>query len=328
LVEKPTVDFSFSAGQDANVIFKNLTSDNATSYRWEFGDGLFSVEKNITHDFLKDGEYKVTLTATNACGDAKIVKTIKVETLPRAAFSINANKGCVPFTLQITNQASASATQYAWRFPGAEKDTSSQKNPVVKYTKSGTYDIFLTVKNGKGKDSIVKKNILVLEDKPVANFEVKTNLLKADFMNKSTNYTAIKWEFGDVKNTSIEEKPTFLFAKNGIYKVTLTATNQCGISKLTKDVEVIDKVECDSIVCTISPNPATEIATITFNAGRYTKMPYIFCTVDGKVISRGDFDENQNSFEFDLTRLAGGIYILYMKCDKRVITKKILKLDY
>ncbi len=326
LTEKPTADFSFTAAQDAKINFKNLTSNNATSYRWEFGDATFSIDKDPSHDFVKDGDYTVTLTVTNACGEAKIIKTVKVETFPRAAFSINANKGCVPFTAKMTNSSSANASQYIWRFPGAEKDTSSQRNPSVTYTKSGTYDIFLTVKNSKGKDSIAKKAILILEDKPIVNFDVTTNLLQADFVNKSQNYTALKWNFGESNNSSILEKPSFTYSKNGKFKVTLAATNTCGTAQLTKEIEVINKLDCDDITLELSPNPSDGYTILKFNAGRYAKMPYILCAADGRVVQRGDLDENKNFFEFDLSNLASGVYVLYLKCEKRVMTQKILKL--
>lgn len=44
------------------VKFTNLSSSNAVSYLWDFGDGTISTEKNPLHTFPKSGYYTVTLT--------------------------------------------------------------------------------------------------------------------------------------------------------------------------------------------------------------------------------------------------------------------------
>lgn len=45
------------------VKFTNLSSGNAQSYVWNFGDGSTSTEKNPLHTYAKSGYYTVTLTA-------------------------------------------------------------------------------------------------------------------------------------------------------------------------------------------------------------------------------------------------------------------------
>ena len=65
-VEKVSEDglyakFSYDKLQ-ARVKFTNLSSSNAVSYHWDFGDGTASTEKNPLHTFHKSGYYTVTLT--------------------------------------------------------------------------------------------------------------------------------------------------------------------------------------------------------------------------------------------------------------------------
>lgn len=45
------------------VKFTNLSSGNATSYKWDFGDGTSSTEKSPLHIYAKSGYYSVKLTA-------------------------------------------------------------------------------------------------------------------------------------------------------------------------------------------------------------------------------------------------------------------------
>ena len=62
----PTAGFSSSVSTTV-VTFTN-TSDNATSYSWDFGDGNSSTSMSPSHTYAGDGTYDVELTATNECG--------------------------------------------------------------------------------------------------------------------------------------------------------------------------------------------------------------------------------------------------------------------
>ena len=53
--------FTFDKFQD-HVQFKNLSSDKAKSYLWDFGDGQQSTEKDPIHIYSKAGNYSVKLT--------------------------------------------------------------------------------------------------------------------------------------------------------------------------------------------------------------------------------------------------------------------------
>lgn len=50
------------------------TSSNAVSYVWDFGDNTSSTETDPVKTFTEEGEFIVTLTATNDSGDASVVE--------------------------------------------------------------------------------------------------------------------------------------------------------------------------------------------------------------------------------------------------------------
>lgn len=67
---------------------------------------------------------------------------------------------------------------------------------------------------------------------PSAGFESvqsEINYLEYTFTNSSTGAVSYEWDFGD-GNTSIEESPTHVYASAKTYEVTLTATNESGLS--------------------------------------------------------------------------------------------------
>jgi PKD repeat protein len=75
----PISDFSFSnitkVGDD--VEFTNMAS-NSDKYNWDFGDGLYSIEKNPIHVYKKPGKYNVTLNVKGEGGSASITKVINI----------------------------------------------------------------------------------------------------------------------------------------------------------------------------------------------------------------------------------------------------------
>jgi PKD repeat protein len=43
-------------------------SVDATSWKWDFGDGANSTEQNPTHTYTEPGQYTVTLLVSNEAG--------------------------------------------------------------------------------------------------------------------------------------------------------------------------------------------------------------------------------------------------------------------
>jgi PKD repeat protein len=57
------------------VYFTDLSTNNPTSWYWQFGDGTHSYVQNPSHAYNDTGNYTVTLTATNAGGSDSETKT-------------------------------------------------------------------------------------------------------------------------------------------------------------------------------------------------------------------------------------------------------------
>lgn len=74
----PKVSFDITT-QGTQVEFLN-TTENGTSYVWEFGDGNRSDEASPTHTYTEAGAYVVELTAFNACSGATTSQNIVIVT--------------------------------------------------------------------------------------------------------------------------------------------------------------------------------------------------------------------------------------------------------
>jgi PKD repeat protein len=229
-------DFNFNVTGKA-VAFTN-TSTDAASYSWVFGDGNTSNNPNLTHTYLNDGVYNVTLTTTNNCGTSTKVKTVTITTPPTANFTLNTVSGCAPFVTSITNTSSSSAATYLWTFTGATPSTSTDKEPIVTYNNGGVFSIKLKVTNSAGVDSLIKTNILTVADKPQTAFTNVNDKLTVTFTNSTINGNNYNWAFGD-GSVSNSTSPTHTYVNDGTYNVTLTATNNCGAKSFVKTIMVV-----------------------------------------------------------------------------------------
>ena len=77
---EPNASFQFEVSEEngLEVTFTNF-SQHATSYEWDFGDGIgTSTEENVTYTYADGGVFTVTLTATNEAGSDEYTKDVTV----------------------------------------------------------------------------------------------------------------------------------------------------------------------------------------------------------------------------------------------------------
>ena len=82
----PIASFNHTINNNS-VSFTN-SSDNATTYNWDFGDGTFSTDENPTHIYTATGSFIVQLTITN-CGKTSVKsENVVINTLNNSEFNL------------------------------------------------------------------------------------------------------------------------------------------------------------------------------------------------------------------------------------------------
>lgn len=105
ILPAPVAGFTFDLMENA-ASFTN-TSQNATSYLWDFGDGNTSTEVNPTHVYWENGEFTVTLTATSDnCGndtfnDVVVIVGVGVDEPEQAIMDVYPNPSSGSFNLNF-----------------------------------------------------------------------------------------------------------------------------------------------------------------------------------------------------------------------------------
>jgi len=234
---------------ESPVVFVN-SSCNETSYFWNFGDGITSIESNPFHQYATPGNYTVSLTVTNGCGSDTETRTVRVVAPPEANFAQSASFGCGPTTIAFTDQANIwSNTVWSilpndttrWDFTDTLMD-SSTNNIEVNFMQTGTYLVTQRACNACGQD--IKTDTVHIYAPPVINLTApdpscdEVTLSSADLnFTQSGEITAFNWTFTN-GSPPTATGPIFnnvTFTQPGA--ITLMITSPCG--NQTQSVPVI-----------------------------------------------------------------------------------------
>jgi serine protease len=158
-------------------------------------------------------------------------------TPPVAQFTGNPTSGCAPLTVNFTDLSTGEIDTWDWNF-GDGSPHSSQQHPTHQYTGAGDYTVSLTVSGTNGSDTETKVGYIHAYGPPVADFYGNPTSgsapLTVSFYDQSTGQvTSWDWDFGD-GGTSTDQNPTYEYAAEGDYTVTLTVNGPCGSDGETK----------------------------------------------------------------------------------------------
>ncbi|UCE25474.1 MAG: PKD domain-containing protein, partial [Candidatus Zixiibacteriota bacterium] len=189
-----------------------------------------------------------------------------------ANFSGTPTSGCVPLTVNFTDQSTGTGIDgWSWNF-GDGVGTSSAQNPNYTYNSAGTYTVSLTVSSSSQScnDTETKTAYITVNPAPTAAF-VGTPLngtapLTVSFTDQSTGGpTSWSWDFGDGVGTSAQQNPDYTYNNAGTYTVTLTATNACGSDIEQKtDYITVDPCVAPTADFTGTPTSGCDPLTVDF----------------------------------------------------------------
>lgn len=246
----PVPNFTWTPGtpKPSEVVSFSNSSQNATSYLWEFGDGATSTAVNPQHAFAEEKTYRVKLTANGPAGTQSITKDLIVSnqvTLPVANFRATPNPANLGKVVRFTDTSTGTPTEWRWDF-GDLTPVRRERHPEHIFTFPGTFLVRLTVSNVNGTDSVqlpvvISKEILL----PQADFTWSPAEPAAgqavEFTDNSLNEPkGWHWNFGDGGSAN-GRIVSHTFPRKGSYNVTLEASNEAGLSTVNRTVIVSEK---------------------------------------------------------------------------------------
>ncbi|NRB50810.1 MAG: PKD domain-containing protein, partial [Saprospiraceae bacterium] len=159
----PNAAFTFADQGGGVVNFMDNSTNDPTSWTWDFGDGKTSTAQSPSHTFAGPGEYNVCLTATNSAGSNTTCSSVSIVLAPMASFSfMDQGGGVVDFMDNSTNDP----TSWTWDF--GDGNTSTAQSPSHTFAGPGEYNVCLTATNSAGSNTTCSSVSIVLA--PMASF--------------------------------------------------------------------------------------------------------------------------------------------------------------
>lgn len=249
------------------------------TYTIAFGDGSVGVSSSAFqyHVYNVAGNYTLTATVTDSDQGLSVSATLNVTVIPRPDIPPIASFFWFPFSPTVgapvtflgynSFDPDGFITNFSWSFgDGSSSNSSSNVSCCIThvYTAPGNYTVTLTVTDNAGLTGTANATVMVVPDlPPVADFfwdPQVPSVGQAVFFNAGyTSFdpdgfiTSWAWDFGDGSssgggnqsgnttgnNTNLGPFPTHVYATFGTFEVTLTVTDNAGLSaSVTKSVYV------------------------------------------------------------------------------------------
>lgn len=206
------------------------SSENVSSYYWDFGNGQTSNQQSPVITYNQNGYYNVTLvvTSTDGCTDSLTVDSLVRVAGPVASFAINYLPGCAPVVADFIDN---SQNVDFWNWDFGDSSSSSSSSPSHIYTLPGNYIVTLIVSDSVGCADTLQLQSNIQVAGPVASFSVSSSEscapLNAQFLNNSANAFSYFWNFGD-GDTSAVQQPYHQYTSPGNYFVSLIVQDSSG----------------------------------------------------------------------------------------------------
>lgn len=294
IAQKPAAAFTVNSTTGCFpliVTFTDTSSNNPTSWLWDFGNGNTSAFQNPSATYSTAGTYTVKLIACNSNGCDTLIKNNYITAVdkPIASFITPDTAGCAPLGVQFSdNSIPVSSPIVSWNWDFGDGNFSYQQNPLYIYSFPGIYNVSLSVTDSLGcNHSIVTDSFIVVSIPPGISFSADTASSCAvpfavNFSNNTTtgSYPIVSWlwDFGDTfSDTAMNTLHTYDSA--GTFSITLTATDSIGCKTQLTDTNAVsigkDSADftysavrtCDNLQVSFSASANDSIAEWTWDFG-------------------------------------------------------------
>ena len=273
----------------------------------------------------------VSVSAENECGFGTTVIPVSISAFPETYFTSDVNSACGPLEVQFYDLSSTDVNTWNWEFPGGTPSNSNEQNPVVSYTEVGSYGVRLKTTNSLGQSEHLIEDFINVYEFPVADFEFDSQqtdgVVLASFMSTSIGADTHFWDFGDGWTNDAPD-PLHIYPENGIFTVTLTIENDCGIDSITKTINVMVLNNRELYLegkFELFPNPNSGLFTLKGSGIEAKNLQLNVLNVYGQVLHSQKFrtENTQLNEILSLEHLSEGLYLIELISEDR---RKLLKM--
>ena len=256
------------------------SSINASSWKWNFGDGSSSSESNPIHEYNTSGEFIVSLKVSDGSGcydHYKSPTSIVVNPSANALFEVKDSVGCLNDAIVVTNQSS-NASEFLWDF--GDNTSSKDSLPIKSYLIGGDYKLML-IANNVHNCADTSSNIFVsIAQLPDAEFntEVFCPGYSTKFIPTSEFYHDWKYSW-KIKGREIssEYSPLSRFENNQELDVLFRVENKHGCTDSVKNNIVISQpnyINIKDVNLTVVSVVSDSTTSISWNQSKSENFGY------------------------------------------------------
>ncbi len=292
-----------------DTLHLSVTPDSlGETFYWTGPSGFTSTLEfpNINGFTIGDsGIYKVVATTIFGCKDSTTID-VGLAPIPPAPIINGVTvycQGATPTPFIVTTGVPGSTVLW---YPGATGGTGSTIQPTVNTSTPGNYTFYASQIIGScegPRDSITVTILQPIEPSFTYTLHLGCNLDTIFCTNTSLNASTYTWTFGD-GGTSNDPNPMHIYIAQGIYNVTVTASNgYCALSS----TQVINTIHPIQAIFTPTPDTLCAITQST---------TLINTSIGGALTpywSFGDGSFDSTNWSPVHTYNAGGVYVVTLK---------------
>lgn len=257
------------------VEFSDNSTGNPTTWWWDFGNGLTSIEQNPTVFYDSPGLYDVHLKISDDTSVDTLTMHAMVEvfSVPTADIQLLSGIECAPMQAQFLDASISETPLVAWFWDFGDGGNDTLQNPNYQYLNGGAFSVsLLVVDENACQDLLTETNMVKVLANPKANFSVTSPIVcdssqSVSFINNSlgTN-NSYKWNLGD-GTINLEESPSHIYNQAGLFDVELLAVSDIGCSDtflLEGAVRVLPELSAE--VTTSNTEVCDSVLSVSFDA--------------------------------------------------------------
>ncbi len=288
----------------------DLTSSAANGNVWS------TTATSQTINASSTGTYTVTTTNGNGCSATSAATSVNVSNSPIPTINATSLVGCSGDSITLT--ASNSDT-YTW--------SNGETTPSIVVNTTGTYTVTTTNSDACNGVGTSTPTSITFTQSPTASGSISTVGNVVTFTNTSVNATNYSWDFGDFTNSSATS-PVHAFASNGVYTVTLTATNGNCTDIITFDISIsvgLNEIE-NFMDVKLYPNPTNGNTTLEFENMTENEATIKLINQLGQVITVQEvqLSQGKNAVKLNTLELNSGLYIVVLETKNNSVNRRLI----
>lgn len=352
------------SGTNGLMTFTNSSANttSATTYFWNFGNGITSTLISPTITYTANGIYNVCLTAYNGgtvCSNTSCNNYTVSNVLTSGTCSLSANysqtissNGLVSFS--NTSIGTNTSSTYYWDF--GDGYTSSGITASHTYSVNGTYSVTLIVNNTNMASCISTLTQTLTVNNSVGGCVANSGFNMAPTSTVSGNWTATpvfpwnvigaSWNWGD-GSSSNSLYTSHQYSASGTYSICLTVTVSCGLTSSTcsnyfiyksSNTMIFVNVAPPNIIPTnlsntaieaynfdIYPNPNNgQFSIKTINEPKNEILKISVYNLIGEIVYQSNINNTDVTKSIKLDAIPNGIYFVKVKNGNQEFSKKII----